>query len=258
MRKTLRSIILAMFLLCSFTNVSFADWFTYHSSEAAFPNENGNNVAVYIPRQFNPSLSIINLIFYFHGFNDCLEKIMNRSEYNLGTSMDSIADTHTILVVPEGPRNKRGAYWGKLHRKNQVKKLVEDVLDYLKKSEHISRRADLGKVVISAHSGGFMVAAAAIERGGLEDHLDSVLLFDALYGCEEIFLNFAKAKPLYVGYTTRATGRRVKALEKTSQKGGPYNLKTEETKVGHNESVGVFFPQWFKEITERWKKSTGS
>ena len=40
----------------------------------------------------------------------------------------------------------------------------------------------IGRIVITAHSGGYKAASAVVAVGGLSDHITDVLLFDASYG----------------------------------------------------------------------------
>src|SRR5207302_6543486 len=100
---------------------------------------------------------------------------------------------NAVLVVPQGPRDAADSGCGKLELdKNGMRDLLDEITTFLQ-SEGKVTTPKLGKVVLSAHSGGYKVTAAVLDHGGLSDNITDVFLLDASYGSLEWFANWCKA-----------------------------------------------------------------
>jgi hypothetical protein len=132
----------------------------------------------------------VQAIVHFHGHSSTAERAMNVHELR-GQLFDS--KQNAILVVPQGPVNAPDSSIGKLEQPLGFVRMLDDVLEGL--STHEARNAlgataipagaSIGKVSVSAHSGGYHAAACALRFGGVEVH--EVYLFDALYNESEAF-----------------------------------------------------------------------
>ncbi len=173
-----------------------------HPKSAPFPTKDStykdDTVLAFIPEHFNfPANGKVDVIVHFHGHKGTahrairghmLREQLNKSKQN------------AILVVPQGPVMASDGDFGKLMRKNGLSKLLNEVLGSLAKDKKLggSGKPKLGRVIASAHSGGYRAAAMAIKHGGVD--LREVYLFDALYGELEQFEAFAAKKKKLVSY----------------------------------------------------------
>ena len=109
---------------------------------------------------------------------------------------------NALLILPQGPYRARDSFGGKMEDKGGLKRLVEDVLVTMK-SESVITAAKLNKLILSAHSGGYRPVAFCLDRGGLNDHITDVFLFDAFYGNHDFFRSWLNAHrgKLFAAYT---------------------------------------------------------
>ena len=70
--------------------------------------------------------------------------------------------------------------------------MVRGVVSFLHEQQKIPT-TEIGKITITAHSGGYNAASAVIALGGLSNHVTDVLLFDASYGNLERFVDWIAA-----------------------------------------------------------------
>jgi len=102
---------------------------------------------------------------------------------------------NAILLVPQGPKDAADSGGGKLELDpGGFAKLIDEVTVYLKSEDKI-HTTQVGRIVLSAHSGGYKVAAAVLHLGGMDTHITDVLLLDASYGSLEWFADWCKADP---------------------------------------------------------------
>src|SRR5206468_311886 len=69
------------------------------------------------------------------------------------------------------------------------KRFMSDVIETLRAKGAI-KKAAIGNVILSGHSGGYQVISSILARGGLTDHVKEVWLFDALYAQTEKFTDW--------------------------------------------------------------------
>ncbi len=176
---------LGQMMLRSFKNAPYP----HPSREHGFRNypEKGHyddsTVGIFIPNDYRPE-DRVNYVVHFHGFENYVAKVLAR--YQLPRQLDE-SKVNAILIVPQGPKNARDAGGGKLElNKNGLMNLLEEITTFLKSDGKIKTDA-IGKVVISSHSGGYRVAAAVLDHGGMDDHITDVLLLDSSYGSLDQF-----------------------------------------------------------------------
>jgi len=174
--------------------------FPHRSRESGYTNSKGeffpadphyidNSVGIVIPRGYRPGPQI-DFVVHFHGHRNNVANVL--SQFDLPVQL-ARSGRNAILVIPQGARDAPDEAAGKIEDENGLARLLQDVAQLLKR-EGRTESAAIGKVVLTAHSGGYLSAACSIARGGLRDHICDVLLFDATYGGLDDFADFAAAK----------------------------------------------------------------
>jgi hypothetical protein len=172
----------------------------HYSAETTYSD---STVGIYVPTGYRPGAHV-DLIVHFHGWNNSVANVM--SYYNLPWQVEN-SGRNAILVVPQGPVNAPDSGDGKIELDDHgFARFVGDVAAYLQ-TVGITSSASIGKIVVTAHSGGYGAVGGLLTRGGMNDSITDVLLFDALYGYFDAFTNWTIAKPgrhflsLYTAYT---------------------------------------------------------
>jgi hypothetical protein len=159
------------------------------------------SVIVYIPPGFRAECiggrASIDIVVHFHGQKAVATDILESMELR-----EQLVESgrNAVLVVPQGPVNAVDNNWGRLHRRGGLKRLLTGVLAALSESlefvdcgedksiEAVTKVFALGTVILSAHSGGYSVAARCLKAGGVP--VKEVYLFDALFGRHSDFLGW--------------------------------------------------------------------
>jgi hypothetical protein len=159
----------------------------------------------------------LHLVVYLHGFNGCAEVLMNGGDvackpgaapltgWNLAAAHDA-ARTNTLFVIPQLAFMKRNGRPGCFGRSGCFRDFIAEVLAALPESRLGGRKslADVATLTLVAHSAGYRAASAILEYGAVQQLLHDVVLFDALYGKQEIFLGWIS--------TARKQARRLVSL----------------------------------------------
>jgi beta-lactamase class A len=214
------------------------------------PHYDDDSIVVMVPESFKETAEGTNVIVHSHGhMNDDLGVL---EKYGMPQAM--IAQRiNALLVLPQGPCRARDSFGGKMEDEGGLKRLVQDVLSTMQ-TEKIIKTTRLNKLIISAHSGGYRAAALALERGGLEDHVADMFLFDAFYGNQESFrswLNKGKGI-LYAAYTEHLAKEHTSFEQATSGE-AKQRLRFTPTSVDHGQVIQTFFEPWLKELDPTWK-----
>ena len=168
---------------------------TLELDHAPFP-ANGSGYAdptvlVFIPHHHrvgrDPSVS---MVVHFHGHNTTAERaiVAHQLREQLFESKQN-----AILVVPQLAVMAADSSVGKLEAPGGFARLLADALRTLDVAAvraaagpaALSPDAEIGRVCVSAHSGGYHGAACALRAGGVTVH--EAYLFDALYADVDIF-----------------------------------------------------------------------
>lgn len=159
-----------------------------------------STVWVFVPRHFRPSGHEIPMLVHFHGHSTTAEHAMatHKLREQLAASRQD-----AILVVPQGPVNASDSSCGKLESPGTFARLTSEVLVGLGSRQATRalrtsafQRARVGRVCLSAHSGGYHAAAQCVRHGGVG--INEVYLFDALYADADVFRDWVlrgKGKP---------------------------------------------------------------
>lgn len=148
-----------------------------------FPAEHhysDSSVAIFVPNGFVPR-NTVDVVIYFHGWYNSIDSAC--AQFRLIEQFCE-AKKNAVFVFPEGPKNTPDSFGGRMEEKEGLKRLVADVLKYLKLNNTISS-ATVGNIVLAGHSGAYRVIAYCLMRGGLTPNISDVMLFDALYGHTE-------------------------------------------------------------------------
>lgn len=160
-------------------------------------------VLVFVPRHFAaPRDGGVPMVVHFHGHNTTAERAM--TAHQLREQLYE-SKQNAILVVPQGPVLAADSSCGKLEAPGGLARMLGDVLRALSAraaTQAVGRvvapaNASVGRLCISAHSGGYHAAAACLRAGGVP--VREVYLFDALYADLDAFRDWViagKGKPM--------------------------------------------------------------
>jgi hypothetical protein len=164
----------------------------------AFPDAGHPDVAVHVPRGFDP-WNHPGLVVFFHGFDNCVKNVVGsvdtectpdagaRDALHLSDQLDA-ARVNAILVAVELPYDASTGAAGQLAKPGDFHALLHELF-----TEHMDALlgraldvADFDPIVVATHSGGYEAAAMAISVGQVPQ-IREVDLFDSLYGDTAIF-----------------------------------------------------------------------
>jgi len=139
------------------------------------------------------------MVVHFHGHKTTARGSMEQLELR-----EQLYESfqNAILVVPQGPVNAPDSRFGKLDSPGGFERFLGDVRRLLQTKKaarelHSQARlppeARVGKVCLSAHSGGYKAAARAAEYGQFP--VQEIYLFDALYGELNVFADWIDEDP---------------------------------------------------------------
>jgi hypothetical protein len=190
---------------------------TFTMELADAPNASAPTVLVFVPRHHRPAANRnVGFIVHFHGHNTTAERAI--AAHQLREQLDD-SKQNAILVVPQLAVMAPDSSAGRLDAPGTFNKMLTEVLALL--DTHAARRelgasatpagASIGRVVVSAHSGGYHSAATVLKAGGTPIH--EVYLFDALYAEADVFKDWVikgRGKPMgqrhkLVSYFTAGT-----------------------------------------------------
>ena len=154
------------------------------------PHYIDSSAVIIIPEGFKPRNGAVDLIVHFHGWNNdnlgVLEKF--RLPQQLAASR-----RNAVLVLAQGPWRAQDSGGGRMEDEGGCKRMVEEILAVLRSERRIGAEDGLGRVIVSAHSGGYRPAIYAVSRGGLQKEISEVFLFDAFYALTEELIPWLKA-----------------------------------------------------------------
>lgn len=154
-------------------------------------------VLVFIPHHHRVARdSTVSTVVHFHGHNSTAERAM--VAHQLREQLFE-SKQNAILVVPQLAVNAADSAAGKLDAPGGLARMLNDALHTLDVAAvrnaaglaALSPDASLGRVCVSAHSGGYHAAASALRNGGVAIH--ETYLFDALYAEVDVFRDWVIA-----------------------------------------------------------------
>jgi len=179
-------LLVTQFLTAPFPHPSRAHGHQYREKFfPADPHYCDRTVAVFIPRDFRPGRSV-DCVFHFHGWYNSVAGTLRQFQL-----IEQLVESRrqALLVVPAGPRDAPDSAGGRLEEPDGFKRFVAELRGVLRQhADFQPNDPPLGRIILSAHSGGYRVVAAILDRGGLADQVQEVWLFDALYAETPKFL----------------------------------------------------------------------
>lgn len=154
-------------------------------------------VLVFIPHHHRVARdAAVSTVVHFHGHNTTAERaiVAHQLREQLYESKQN-----AILVVPQLAVMAADSSCGKLEVPGGFARMLGDTLRSLDVASvrnvagraALSADASLGRVCISAHSGGYHAAACALRNGGVS--VQETYLFDALYADVDVFRDWVVA-----------------------------------------------------------------
>ncbi len=150
-----------------------------------------STVGIVVPPQYRFE-DAVDFVVHFHGWRNNVAHAI--TYYKLAQQLID-SRVNAILIVPQGPLDAPDSGFGKLELdQDGFRSFMQDMLSQLK-AAGIVHTNKLGRVVLSAHSGGYGGAGGVLTRGGLNDNVSDVLLFDSAYGYYDAFAAWSNASP---------------------------------------------------------------
>ncbi len=159
--------------------------------EAPFAGMGGDDtVIVFVPKRYRyRDRSGVSALVHFHGHNTSAERALGAHALR-----EQLADSrqNAVLVVPQLALFAPDSSCGRLAQRRGLSRLLGSALSTAARAGRTAlgearfpERAALGRVCLSAHSGGFHAAACSLREGGVD--VSETYLFDALYAEKEVF-----------------------------------------------------------------------
>lgn len=168
-------------------------------SNAAITPPSGRPAALaYLPRRFDASAPL-SVVVYLHGWNNCVENVVRptgtacsaggaaRTGFNLAGQLEA-SGKNAILLLPELSYDRASSSAGRLEEPGFFRALLAEALTKLRPQLGVRGVADVTRLIVASHSGGYNAAAAIAARGGVP--VSEVVLFDSLYAREDDFASW--------------------------------------------------------------------
>jgi len=146
-----------------------------------------SSVLIIAPKKLNANKKV-DLIFWFHGWGNNIDTAASHFEL---INQFAGSKLNAVLVLAETTKDAPDSYGGKLEYNNTFKELVADILQELKKKKAVSKKCEPGNILLAGHSGAYRVMAFILANGNIP--VQEVILFDALYGQTDKFLNWIQS-----------------------------------------------------------------
>ena len=156
-----------------------------------------DTVIVFVPERyrFRPEEGVSALV-HFHGHNSTAERALSAHALR-----EQLVDSrqNAVLVVPQLAVLAADSACGRLESPGGLSRLLGDALSSSARLGRVTldesgfpERARLGRVCLSAHSGGYHAAACSLRDGGV--NVSETYLFDALYAESDVFRDWVLAR----------------------------------------------------------------
>jgi hypothetical protein len=164
-----------------------------HDFFPADKHYNDNTVALFIPKGFRVGKQV-DFVVHFHGWGNHVSSVLHQHQL-----IEQLAESqrNAVLVVPQGPRDASDSFGGKLEDPDGFKRFMNETMATLRSGVggRALRKAQIGNIILSGHSGGYRAIAFTVAQGGLTDHVREVWLFDGFYAQAEKFANWSEHQP---------------------------------------------------------------
>jgi hypothetical protein len=194
----------------------WAHEYLYTLAAQAFPGSGHPGVLVHIPPSFDPA-GPLGVLVYVHGFNNCIVNAVEptgsactpggpvRNAYDLIRQFDATG-VQALLVLPEVAYDQATGNPGQLGTTNGLRNFLEELFSVaLAPVIGVHHVADLGRVVLMSHSGGYTAVADMATTGGVPQ-VREIDLLDSLYGQTTLFDRFVMGHLAQFGDATVPLG----------------------------------------------------
>jgi len=255
-------------LLRSFSNAPYphesrsGGWKSMGRTFTAAKHYSDSTVGLFIPDAFRPEDSV-DFVVHFHGHMNHVSQVLE--QFDLPAQF-AASGVNAVLVVPQGPKDSPDSGCGRLELEpGAFRAMMEEVAGVLY-TEGRSESAKIGRIVLSAHSGGYRVTSRVLESGGLTDQITDVLLFDAAYDLLDGFADWCaggEGRRLVSIFTAHLAGENTLLMSMLQKRGVEFGVYDESalspsdvlprrphfvftTELEHNDVVHTrrYFEQW--------------
>lgn len=188
---------------CQGARTDLPETLVFDLQSGAFPGSGHPDVAVHVPRGFDATRRP-GLLVYFHGWQGCVEAAMRAGDVScheggdrqpgsaIASQIDQAGVNALAVAVELRPEMSTGEP-GNLASPGAFHELLRELLTerlapYLGCAVEVDA---LDRVVLVAHSGGYQAAASVLALGDVPE-IREVVLLDALYGAQDIFLRWMR------------------------------------------------------------------
>lgn len=144
-----------------------------------------SSILVVIPQAYKPHTDL-ELMIFIHGWGNSKDKC--NKKFDLGKQLEK-SGRDMLLVIPEGPKFAKDSFSGKFSDPGGFERFIDELLDNLK-SDGVIKKRNIGRIILSGHSGAYHAMAHILKWGGYTDKISDVVIFDGLYAFENIFLQW--------------------------------------------------------------------
>jgi hypothetical protein len=183
------TLIVTQFISAPFPHPSRAEGRKYKDEfYPAAKHYSDSTVAVFVPKDFRET-GRVDFVVHFHGWRNTVAGTLQ--QFKLIEQLMA-SGKNAVLIVPEGPHDAPDSGGGKLEDPDGFKRFMDEALATLKQRGVFQQDFILGDIILSGHSGGYLVMSAIVDRGGLTSRVKEVWLFDALYAQGDKFLAWSR------------------------------------------------------------------
>lgn len=224
------------------------------------PHYSDSSAIVVIPKGFHEVDEAVDLIVHFHGWNNDVLNVME--QFNVVQQVVA-SKKNAILVFAQGPYRALDSGGGKMEDEGGFQRFIEEILQILK-AENRVENTTMGKIIISAHSGGYRPAILSLARGRLDKNIKELFLFDAFYALTDQIIPWLKQDQnhrLRSIYTEHLVQEHKQFMELLGKARLSYNKKflpasqiiLSPTDVCHDCAIENTFQQWLEGSCFNWR-----
>ena len=173
---------------------------------AAYAVAGAPSVIVHAPASFD-AIGPLRLVIFLHGWTGCARQLAYAGEvrcrdgeetaregWGLDDRFDE-AEADALFVLPQLAFLARDGGAGRFDEAGRFAAFLEETLEAIAERVGPDGLARVESITLLAHSAGFETALAVLARGGVDDRIGHVVLFDALYRGVEPFGEWVCAEP---------------------------------------------------------------
>jgi hypothetical protein len=154
-----------------------------HRSRPQYTND---QTLLVVPPGFTPGPTV-DIIVHYHGHR--AEAVSSAQQRRLAEQLRD-SGVNAVLLAPQGPLRANDSAGGQHGEEGGLQRFVEEALARLIRDGVVPPGTRPGRIILSGHSGAYLVISQALDRGGLA--VSEVWLHDGLYGQVGAFQRWAQ------------------------------------------------------------------